>query len=67
MIRLKEIAEECGVNISTVSRALKGDVRVKGSHPETFLCKLTTPSILPSIRLERVDDLRFAFYLVRID
>ena len=29
MIRLKEIAEECGVNVSTVSRALKDDSRVK--------------------------------------
>ncbi len=29
MIRLKEIAEECGVNVSTVSRALKDDARVK--------------------------------------
>ena len=31
MIRLKEIALECGVNISTVSRALKNDGRVKES------------------------------------
>ena len=29
MIRLKEIAEDCGVNVSTVSRALKDDPRVK--------------------------------------
>ena len=29
MIRLKEIAEVCGVNVSTVSRALKDDPRVK--------------------------------------
>ena len=29
MIRLKEIASECGVNVSTVSRALKDDPRVK--------------------------------------
>ena len=29
MIRLKEIAEVCGVNVSTVSRALKEDPRVK--------------------------------------
>ena len=28
MIRLKEIASECGVNVSTVSRALKDDPRV---------------------------------------
>ena len=29
MIRLKEIATECGVNVSTVSRALKDDPRIK--------------------------------------
>ena len=29
MIRLKEIAEDCGVNVSTVSRALNDDPRVK--------------------------------------
>ena len=29
MIRLKEIASECGVNVSTVSRALKDDPRIK--------------------------------------
>ena len=45
----------------------KTDLCASKAHPETFLCKLTTPSVLPSIRLERVDDLRFASYLVSIN
>ena len=37
MIRLKEIAEVCGVNVSTVSRALKDDPRVKADTRRKFM------------------------------